>query len=271
MEKGTQVRLKTRRDGRYKNTAVKLWVFQGSGEWGPTHPVCPMKDTPVGGFNELPTSRSGAGRCRSSWFFFSKESTGEFFIVRAWFSCRVVCYLSSIYHWGKVIRQWCAAGGMTMLGVGFLSTVGCGKNFTVETPPTPATAALTKAEVKGFLHKSSRFRDEYEYGRMSIVALLSGNSVLNRAMVDVEGVFFINTKPQCFLYLDQESVKERRYFNGVFLTFDSEQDEKAVLAQAKSGSSCRIFGKFLTKSEVDYGWSSGTLQVNKIEVFPRAF
>jgi len=190
---------------------------------------------------------------------------------RASFLCCIACYMSLIYHWGKVIRRWCAFGRMLMLGVGFLFTAGCGKNFEGDTPPAPALAALTKAEAKGFLLKTSRFRDEYEYRRMSIVALLSGNSVLNRAMVDVEGVFCINTKPQCFLYLDQESVKERRYFNGVFLTFDSEQDEKAVLAQAKSGSSCRIFGKFLTKSEVDYGWSSGTLQVHQIEVFPQEF
>ena len=146
-------------------------------------------------------------------------------------------------------------------GVSILVFSSC-KDGTRSVPKTETHSA------KGFYLKTASLKEQGEYIRKSIIALLSGNSTVDGGLFDVEGYLSINSKPQCFLYLDKDSISENIYMNGILMIFNSNDNEKLFMGASLSGKVCRIRGEFRLKSEVDYGWSSGTIYVHDVSVRP---
>jgi hypothetical protein len=136
---------------------------------------------------------------------------------------------------------------------------GCGDRA----PKSPTQA---NAQSGSFQLKTMLLKQNGEYVRKSIVKFLTGGESLDGGLFDVDGYFYINSKPQCYLYLNKESFNDKMYMNGIYLSFESSDDERTALSSQMSGRPCRVLGRFYSKSEVDYGWSSGTIQVHNIYI-----
>jgi hypothetical protein len=101
--------------------------------------------------------------------------------------------------------------------------------------------------------------------RCSMFALIARPELYDGKLITIEGTLLMDFKQQ-YVFCSRESALKKRWTDGVWLDFSKLNEKDIARIGGLSKRDAMILGRYTAKSEAPYGWSAGTIQVERLLV-----
>lgn len=101
--------------------------------------------------------------------------------------------------------------------------------------------------------------------RCSMFAVIARPEQYDGKLIAIEGTLLMDFKQQ-YVFCSQESATKKRSMDGVWLDLTQLSQKDIARIEGLSKRDGKILGRYTAKSEAPYGWSAGTIRVERLLV-----